>query len=90
MISVVAHVVSITAEAYCEISSKYLMEPVRNLGPLLSMDAPDPAFPSGWKKPIDGCEKAQKAIYDLLIKKKADFDKNLQARAGDSAGYLFI
>lgn len=76
----VAHLVHMISETYTEVSSKHLMDKVSSLGRLISMDTSSFTFQTECTNLMDGCDDAQKAIKDLAIKKKAEFESNAHAR----------
>ncbi|EMP39666.1 hypothetical protein UY3_03108 [Chelonia mydas] len=76
----VAHLVHMISETYSEVSSKYLMDCVSSLGRLISMDPSNPNFKAEREKLANGCDEAQKAIEDLVVKKKNEFQCNLHGR----------
>lgn len=75
-----AHLVHMISETYTEVSSKYLMDKVSSLGRLISMDPSSPTFNIVRTNLADGCDEARKAIEDLVIKKKIEFESNMLAR----------
>uniref|UniRef100_A0ACB8EGG6 Uncharacterized protein n=2 Tax=Sphaerodactylus townsendi TaxID=933632 RepID=A0ACB8EGG6_9SAUR len=78
--SAVAHLVHMIAETYTELSHKYLMDRVSSLGTLLTLESTDPEFNSERMALSQGCEEARKAIYNMVVQKKKEFDRDLLAR----------
>ncbi|XP_039213035.1 uncharacterized protein LOC120314232 isoform X2 [Crotalus tigris] len=76
----IAHLVHMISETYTDVSSKYLMDNVGSLSRLISMDPSDPQFQMERIKLADGCDNARKAIEDLVIKQKKEFENNIHAR----------
>ncbi|XP_039213034.1 uncharacterized protein LOC120314232 isoform X1 [Crotalus tigris] len=76
----IAHLVHMISETYTDVSSKYLMDNVGSLSRLISMDPSDPQFWMERIKLADGCDNARKAIEDLVIKQKKEFENNIHAR----------
>ncbi|KAM3845034.1 uncharacterized protein M6D78_002872 [Vipera latastei] len=76
----IAHLVHMISETYTDVSSKYLMDKVGSLSRLISMDPSDPQFQMERVKLREGCDNAQKAIEDLVIKQKKEFEYNIHAR----------
>ncbi|XP_013929960.1 PREDICTED: uncharacterized protein LOC106555605 [Thamnophis sirtalis] len=76
----IAHLVHMISDTYTEVSSKYLMDKVGSLSRLISMDPSDPKFRVERLKLADGCDSARKAIEDLVIKQKKEFENNIHAR----------
>uniref|UniRef100_A0ACB8EGI4 Uncharacterized protein n=1 Tax=Sphaerodactylus townsendi TaxID=933632 RepID=A0ACB8EGI4_9SAUR len=76
----VAHLVHMISETYTEVSSKYLMDKISSLGRLISMEPSDSRFQAERLKLASGCDDARQAIEDLVVKKKREFESNIQAR----------
>ncbi|XP_077180646.1 uncharacterized protein LOC143831497 [Paroedura picta] len=76
----VAHLVHMIAETYTEVSDKHLMDRISSLGRLLTLESTDPQFNSERDALSKGCSEAHEAIYDMVIKKKEEFDRKLEAR----------
>ncbi|EMP42330.1 hypothetical protein UY3_00408 [Chelonia mydas] len=76
----VAHLVHMISETYTEVSSKYLMNCVSSLVKLISMEPSNPSFKDEREKLANGCDEARKAIEDLVVKKKNEFERNLHGR----------
>ncbi|XP_078530599.1 uncharacterized protein LOC144817711 [Lissotriton helveticus] len=76
----IANLVNMISSTYCEVSQRYLMDRVSALGRLITMTPSNPAFQFEREKLQSGCAEAQKSIQDLVISKKQDFDKSIEAR----------
>ncbi|XP_058022854.1 uncharacterized protein LOC131190034 isoform X2 [Ahaetulla prasina] len=76
----IANLVHMISETYTEVSSKYLMDKVGSLSRLISMDPSDPQFRIKLIELRAGCDSAQEAIEDLVIKQKKEFENNILAR----------
>ncbi|XP_015266839.1 PREDICTED: uncharacterized protein LOC107110555 [Gekko japonicus] len=76
----VSHLVHMIAETYTEVSDKYLMDRISSLGRLITLEPTDPEFNSERNALNQGCEEARQAIYNMVIEKKEEFDRNLEAR----------
>ncbi|XP_065419187.1 uncharacterized protein LOC135974682 [Chrysemys picta bellii] len=76
----VAHLVHMISETYTEVSNKYLMDRVSSLGRLIAMETSDPNFKSEREALQKGCKEARQAIYDMVIEKKKEFDRSVEAR----------
>ncbi|XP_039373010.1 uncharacterized protein LOC120392358 [Mauremys reevesii] len=76
----VAHLVHMISETYTEVSNNYLMDRVSSLGRLITMETSHPSFESEREALQKGCEEARQAIYDMVIEKKEEFDRSVEAR----------
>jgi len=78
----IAHLVHMLSESYCEISKKYVMPRISGLDKLFAFDAEkDKAEIEGKRSELfRGCKEAQRAIGELLDKKKRDYDIGLDKR----------
>ncbi|KAG6921329.1 hypothetical protein G0U57_008413, partial [Chelydra serpentina] len=76
----VAHLVHMISETYTEVSNKYLMDRVSSLGRLITLEPSDPRFYSEREALQKGCEEARQAIYKMVIEKKEEFDRSVEAR----------
>ncbi|XP_060095152.1 uncharacterized protein LOC132572279 [Heteronotia binoei] len=78
--SSVAHLVHMIAETYTEVSDQHLMDRISSLGRLLTLEPKDPEFNLERNALSKGCDEARKAIYNMVVEKKEEFDRNLEAR----------
>ncbi|XP_054834078.1 uncharacterized protein LOC129328815 [Eublepharis macularius] len=78
--SAVVHLVHMIAETYTEVSEKHVMDQVSSLGRLLSLDCTHPKFNDEWNALSKRCDEARKGIYSMVIEKKVQFDRNIEAR----------
>ncbi|XP_074872399.1 uncharacterized protein LOC142024359 [Carettochelys insculpta] len=76
----VAHLVHMISETYTEVSNKYLMDRVSSLGRLIALEPNSLSFISEREALQRGCEEAHDAIYKLVVAKKEDFDRSVEAR----------
>ncbi|KAG8127730.1 hypothetical protein E2320_014623 [Naja naja] len=79
--SSVAQLVAMISETYTLVSEKYLMERVSNLGHLLAMEAEEPSLAAKRAALAEGCDTAWNAVKELVLQKKAEFERSLEARA---------
>lgn len=80
--SSIAHLVHMLSESYCDISRKYVMPKISGLDKLFAFDADKDKGKIELKRNelFRGCREAQRAIGDMLDKKKRDYDNNLGKR----------
>ncbi|KAL8213042.1 UNVERIFIED_CONTAM: hypothetical protein K2H54_060365 [Gekko kuhli] len=78
--SAVAHLVHMIAETYTEVSAKHLMDPISSLGMLLTLEPTDSEFNYERNALRTHCTEARKAIYNMVIMKKEEFDRSLETR----------
>lgn len=78
--SAVVHLVHMIAETYTEVSEKYVMDQVSSLGTLLKLDRTHPEFNDEWDALSNRCKEARKGIYNMVIEKKVQFDRTIEAR----------
>ncbi|XP_066472103.1 chromosome partition protein Smc-like [Tiliqua scincoides] len=76
----VANLVHMIAETYTEVSEKYLMDRVSSLGRLITLDPSDPEFKKQRNALNKGCKETQDAILSMVIEKKEEYDRNIEAR----------
>lgn len=76
----VAHLVHMISETYTEVSNRYLMDRVSSLGRLITLEPSDLRFNDEREALQKGCEEARQAIYDMVIEKKEEFDRSVEAR----------
>ncbi|XP_028575618.2 uncharacterized protein LOC114591992 [Podarcis muralis] len=79
--SSMAQLVGMISETYTLVSEKYLMERVSSLGRLLAMEADQPSLAAERAALAEGCDAARKAVKELVLEKKAEFERGLEARA---------
>ncbi|XP_032997491.1 uncharacterized protein LOC117042118 [Lacerta agilis] len=79
--SSMAQLVAMISETYTLVSEKYLMERVSSLGRLLAMEADQPSLAAERAALAEGCDAARKAVKELVLEKKAEFERGLEARA---------
>nr|XP_008120160.1 PREDICTED: uncharacterized protein LOC103281111 [Anolis carolinensis] len=78
--SSVAQLVVMISETYMEVSQKYLMERISSLGRILTMEPNHPALATERVTLAEGCDAAQKAVKELVLEKKEEFLRSLDAR----------
>lgn len=71
----------LVSETYTLVSEKYLMERVSSLGCLLAMETDQPSLAVERATLAEGCDVARKAVKELVLEKKAKFERGLEARA---------
>ncbi|XP_036421526.1 uncharacterized protein LOC118805031 [Colossoma macropomum] len=76
----IASLVHMISATYTEVSDKYLMDRVSSLGKLMAMDNTKPEFKKERLQLQKSCDKAQKSILQLVLKNKAEFEKNSDSR----------
>ncbi|XP_078530756.1 uncharacterized protein LOC144817802 [Lissotriton helveticus] len=76
----IGYLVNMISSTYSEVSQRFLMDRVNALGIFLSMNPSDPGFKLEHLKLQTGCEDAQRAIQNLVISKKNEFDLAIEAR----------
>ncbi|XP_075774201.1 uncharacterized protein LOC112546115 [Pelodiscus sinensis] len=76
----VAHLVHMISETYTQVSNKFLMDRISSLGRLIALEPSDPKFNIERERLQTGCEEARQAIHDLVIEKKEEFDRSVEAR----------
>nr|XP_034956961.1 uncharacterized protein LOC118077457 [Zootoca vivipara] len=79
--SSMAQLVAMISETYTLVSEKYLMDRVSSLGRLLAMEADQPSLAAERAALAEGCDAARKAVKELVLEKKAEFERGLEARA---------
>lgn len=79
--SSVAQLVAMISETYTMVSEKYLMERVSSLGHLLAMEAEELSLAAERAVLAEGCDAARNAVKELVLQKKAEFERSLEARA---------
>nr|XP_020634196.1 uncharacterized protein LOC110070821 [Pogona vitticeps] len=75
-----AQLVAMISETYTLVSQKYLMERVSSLGRLLAMEANQPSLAAERAALAEGCDAAREAVRELVLEKKAEFERGLEAR----------
>ncbi|XP_078533308.1 uncharacterized protein LOC144819211 [Lissotriton helveticus] len=76
----IGYLVNMISSTYFEVSQRFLMDRVNALGIFLAMKPSDPEFKLEHLKLQTSCEDAQRAIQNLVILKKKDFDMAIEAR----------
>ncbi|XP_036421381.1 uncharacterized protein LOC118804869, partial [Colossoma macropomum] len=76
----IASLVHMISETYTEVSDKYLMDRVSSLGKLMAMDKEKPEFEKERLQLQNGCDEAQKGIFQLVRMNKDEFEKNIDSR----------
>ena len=76
----IASLVHMISATYTEVSSRFLMDRVSNLGRLMAMDKDKPEFHQERAKLQEACQDAQKGIRQLVIRNKNDFERKTDGR----------
>ncbi|KAF7686493.1 hypothetical protein HF521_015855, partial [Silurus meridionalis] len=76
----ISSLVNMISTTYTEVSTKYLMDRVSSLGKLMVMDKEKPEFLSERLKLQNSCDEAQRAILQLVLKNKEEFERKSEAR----------
>ncbi|XP_037392683.1 uncharacterized protein LOC108412170 [Pygocentrus nattereri] len=76
----IASLVHMISATYTEVSDKYLMDRVSSLGKLMAMDKTKSEFQKERLQLQNSCDKAQKDILRLVLKNKAEFERNSDSR----------
>ncbi|KAI5608665.1 hypothetical protein C0J50_6559 [Silurus asotus] len=76
----ISSLVNMISTTYTEVSTKYLMDRVSSLGKLMAMDKEKPEFLSERLKLQNSCDEAQRAILQLVLKNKEEFERKSAAR----------
>ncbi|KAJ6652935.1 hypothetical protein lerEdw1_010293 [Lerista edwardsae] len=79
--SSMAQLVAMISETYTLVSEKYLMERVSSLGRLLAVETDQPSLAVERATLAEGCDVAREAVKELVLEKKAEFERGLEARA---------
>ncbi|XP_072530601.1 uncharacterized protein [Salminus brasiliensis] len=76
----IASLVHMISATYTEVSEKYLLDNISLLGTLLTMDKEKPEFEKELQELRNSCDGAQKAISDLILKNKEEFERKSDLR----------
>ncbi|KAK6466264.1 hypothetical protein HHUSO_G36553 [Huso huso] len=76
----IANLVHMISGTYTEVSSQYLMDRVSSLGKLMTLEPSNPVFESEHRKLANDCDAAQNGIYNLVLKRKKEFETNSNMR----------